>query len=121
MFRSTDGEHPACVDYLLNKGLPLEQDIERIISENSFKIDMVKAEILRSNSEAGTLSADRIYSILSGEFSKKKKSSKPAPVKIKSKIISRFFSLEQKTSEIEEVIEKASGYSELMRGFEGRV
>ena len=84
-----------------------QQDIERIIADNNFKIDMVKAEILRSNSEAGSLSADRIYVILSGELAKKKKSSKPAPIKIKPKVISRFFTQEQKPAEIEEVIEKA--------------
>jgi ParB family chromosome partitioning protein len=68
---------------------------------------MVKADILRSNSESGSLSPDRIYAILSGELGKKKKSNKPAQIKIKAKVISRFFSQEQKSAEIEDVIEKA--------------
>jgi ParB family transcriptional regulator, chromosome partitioning protein len=84
-----------------------QQDIERIIVDNNFKVDMVKADILRSNSEAGSLCADRIYAILSGELGKKKKSNKQAPIKIKPKVISRFFTQEQKPAEIEEVIEKA--------------
>ena len=84
-----------------------QQDIERIISENNFKVDMVKADILRSNSESGSLTTDRIYAILSGELGKKKKSNKPAPIKIKPKVISRFFTQEQKPAEIEDVIEKA--------------
>jgi ParB family chromosome partitioning protein len=44
---------------------------------------------------------------LSGELGKKKKSNKPVSIKIKPKVISRFFTQEQRTSEIEEVIEKA--------------
>lgn len=86
---------------------PEQQDIERIIADNNFKVDMVKADILRSNSESGSLASDRIYAILSGELGKKKKSNKPAPIKIKPKVISRFFSQEQKPAEIEDVIEKA--------------
>lgn len=84
-----------------------QKNIERIIAENDFKIDMVKADILRSNSESGSLTPDRIYAILSGELGKKKKSNKPVPIKIKPKVISRFFSQEQKPAEIEDVIEKA--------------
>jgi ParB family chromosome partitioning protein len=84
-----------------------QQDIERIIAENSFKVDMVKADILRSNSESGSLTSDRIYAVLSGELGKKKKTNKPTPIKIKPKVISRFFTQEQKAAEIEEVIEKA--------------
>lgn len=84
-----------------------QKDIDKVIADNSFKVDMVKADILRSNSEAGGLTSDRIYSILSGELGKKKKSNKPVSIKIKPKVISRFFTQEQKTSEIEEVIEKA--------------
>lgn len=84
-----------------------QQDIERIIADNNFKVDMAKAEILRSNSEAGSLTSDRIYAILSGEIDKKKKSNKPLPIKIKPKVISRFFTQQQKPAEIEEVIEKA--------------
>jgi ParB family chromosome partitioning protein len=84
-----------------------QQVIERIIAENNFKVDMVKADILRSNSETGSLSPDRIYAILSGELGKKGKSNKPAPIKVKPKVILRFFTQGQKPAEIEEIIEKA--------------
>ena len=84
-----------------------QRDIERIVEENNFNVDMAKADILRSSSEAGSLISDRIYAILSGELEKKKKPNKPAAIKIKPKVISRFFTQEQKSSEIEEVIEKA--------------
>lgn len=84
-----------------------QTQIESTIADNNFKVDMVKADILRSNSEAGSLTADRIFAVLSGELGKKKKTNKTAPIKIKSKVISRFFTQEQKPAEIEEVIEKA--------------
>ena len=84
-----------------------QQEIERILIENSFKVDMVKADLLKSYSEAGTLTADKIYGILSGEINKKKKSNKPVPIKIKPKVISRYFTSEQNSDEIEETIERA--------------
>jgi ParB family chromosome partitioning protein len=37
-----------------------QQVIERIIAENNFKVDMVKADILRSNSETGFISRQNI-------------------------------------------------------------
>lgn len=84
-----------------------QQEIERIIANNNFKLDMIKSESLRSNSEAGSLNPERIFSIISGEFCKKKKFNKPALIKIKHKVISKYFTLDQKPSEIEDVIEKA--------------
>lgn len=96
---------PAVALSFINKAE--QKEIERIIAENNFKVDMIKADILRSNSELGNLSVDKIYAILSGELTKKKKSNKPEAVKVKPKIIARFFTQEHKAAEIEEVIEKA--------------
>lgn len=84
-----------------------QRDVEAIIAENSFKVDMCKADILRSYSETGKLDFDKIYSILSGELDRKKKSDKPAAIRLKPKIVAKFFSDGQKQAEIEEVIEKA--------------
>ncbi len=84
-----------------------QQEIERILSENKFKVDMAKADLLKSYSGAGTLTSDKIYGILSGEINIKKKSNKPAAIKIKPKVISKYFNLEQKADEIERIIEKA--------------
>jgi len=82
-------------------------EIERILEENAFKVDMTKSELLKSYSEVGTLTADKIYGILSGEINKKKKLNKPASIKIKPKVISKYFTSEQKSEEIEGIIEKA--------------
>ena len=74
------------------------------MKSNSFKIDIAKADMLRSYSEAGTLNAGRIYTVLSGA---KKKPGRQVPIKVNPKIISRFFTQGQKPAEINEVIEKA--------------
>lgn len=84
-----------------------QREIESMISENGFKVDMTKAEILRSHSEEGKIDNDKIYSILSGDLDKKKNSNKPIPVKLKPKLVAKFFSADQKQAEIEEIIDKA--------------
>lgn len=81
--------------------------VEDIISENKYKIDMKKAESLRNCSENKKLNKETAYTILSGELNKKQKSSKPSPIKLKHKLINKFFAPETKQPEIEEIIEKA--------------
>ncbi|MDO0824051.1 ParB/RepB/Spo0J family partition protein [Desulfosporosinus nitroreducens] len=82
-----------------------QQIIEDIISINNFKIDMVKAERMKGLSEQGKLSGDNIYSILSGEDDKKPK--KSTGIKLKPKLVTKFFHAGQKPAEIEQIIEKA--------------
>lgn len=84
-----------------------QRDVEAIMTENGFKMDISKAEILRSYSEAEKLDKDIVYSVLAGEFGKKKKSDKPVAFKLKPKLVAKFFSSGQKQAEIEEIIEKA--------------
>lgn len=84
-----------------------QQIVEEILSEHNFKIDMKKAETLRMFSEGKKLNEETAYSILSGEINKKPKTNKPASIKLKPKLINRFFNVEAKQTEIEEVIEKA--------------
>ncbi|KJR47373.1 Chromosome (plasmid) partitioning protein ParB [Desulfosporosinus sp. I2] len=92
-----------------------QQIIEDIISINNFKIDMVKAERMRGLSEQGKLSGDNIYSILYGEENKKTK--KPAGIKLKPKLVTKFFHAGQKPAEIEQIIESAlTLYFEQERG-----
>lgn len=92
------------LSYLLDEEQILIADI---LTSNEFKIDMKKAETLRAFSEGKKLNEETAYSILSGELSKKPKANKPAPIKLKPKLINRFFNAEAKQTEIEEVIEKA--------------
>jgi ParB family chromosome partitioning protein len=88
----------------------LKQDEQRAVLEcldaNGFKIDMFKANMLRSYSETGKLTADRIYTVLSGG-KKPGRPARPAPIKVSPKIISKYFTQGQSQDEINETIEKA--------------
>lgn len=84
-----------------------QQDIEKVLSENEFKVDMKKAEVLRSYSENSKLNEKTAYQVLSGETNKKPKASTPPPVKIKHKVYSKYFSVDTKASEIERIIDEA--------------
>ncbi|WP_298203100.1 ParB/RepB/Spo0J family partition protein [Desulfosporosinus sp.] len=88
--------------------------IEDVISINGFKIDMAKAERMRDLSAQGKLTGDKIYSILTGEDTKKPK--KPTGIKLKSKLVTRFFTSDQKQAEIEKIIEDALTYYFQMNG-----
>lgn len=81
--------------------------VEYIIAENKFKIDLKKSEVLKEHSEKSKLNEEIVYSILSGEFNKKIKSNKAATIKLKRKLISKYFKPEAKLQEIEEIIDKA--------------
>lgn len=81
--------------------------VEDIISEHRFKIDLKKAETLRSYSDKNKLNEETVYSIISGQLNKKPKSNKLAAIKLKPKLISKYFSPEVKQPEIEDVIDKA--------------
>jgi ParB family chromosome partitioning protein len=74
------------------------------IKASGFKIDTAKAEMLHTYSKAGTLTDDRIRTVLLGAA---KKPGRPAAVKVNLKVISRFFTQGQTPDEINATIEKA--------------
>ncbi len=82
-----------------------QQMIESVLSENDFKLDMKKAEMLRSY--AGKLDDDLTYQIVSGEKTKKPKSDKPQPFKLKAAIYTKYFAPGTKSSEMEHIIDEA--------------
>lgn len=82
-------------------------DICKLLSENEFKVDMKKTDMLRSYSEGSKLNEKTAYQILSGEINKKPKSITPPPVKIKHKVYSKYFPAETKASDIEKIIDEA--------------
>lgn len=84
-----------------------QQQIADLMESDSYKVDMKKAELLRSYYETGKLTNTAIVQILSGEKTRKPKSSKPKPVKVKPAVISKYFTAEQTQKEIEETIDKA--------------
>jgi ParB family chromosome partitioning protein len=71
---------------------------------HGFKIDVAKANALHSYSKAGSMTSERIYTVLSGA---KKKPGRPVQIKVNPKVISRFFTQGQTPAEINETIEKA--------------
>ncbi len=84
-----------------------QQQIADLMESDSYKVDMKKAELFHSYYETGKLSDTAIVQILSGEKTRKPKSSKPQPVKIKPAVISKYFTPQQTQKEIEETIDKA--------------
>ena len=81
--------------------------LEEVIACENFKTDIEKVKILRSFSEAGKLDKEKIQQILSGEITRKKSQAKQAVIKLKSKLLEKYFSREQRQTEIEEIIDKA--------------
>jgi ParB family chromosome partitioning protein len=86
----------------------LKQDEQRAVLDymnaNGIKIDIVKAAALRAYSKAGTLTTERMHTILSGVI---KKRGRPAAVKVSKKVISRYFTQGESPDEISGIIEKA--------------
>lgn len=84
-----------------------QQQIADLMESNSYKVDMKKAELLRSYYESGKLTDTAIVQILSGEKTRKPQNTKPQPVKVKQTVISKYFTAQQTAKEIEDTIEKA--------------
>ena len=90
------------LSYLSNEE---QQIIEDILDSSHYKLDMEKADALRTASEKKTLNHEDVEQILAG--TKKPKSTRPPAFKLKSKIVSRYFKPEQKPDEIEATIIEA--------------
>lgn len=107
--RVDNGEIPLQAAYNLTfiKDESEQQKIEDFIISDDFKIDMKKAEMLRSFYEQKKLTDTTMVEILSGKKTTKPKSNKPQPVKIKPTIISKYFISGESKKEIESVIDQA--------------
>ena len=77
------------------------------MESDNYKVDMKKAELLRSYYETGKLTDTAMVQILSGEKTRKPKSNKPQSFKVKPAVISKYFTNEQSQKEIEDTIDKA--------------
>lgn len=84
-----------------------QQKIEDFIESDEFKIDMKKAEMLRQYYEQHKLTDSVMVQILSGEKTRKPKSNKPQPVKVKPAVISKYFKSGESRQEIESIIDQA--------------
>jgi ParB family chromosome partitioning protein len=85
-----------------------QQIVDDILDSSHYKVEMKKAEALRTAANRQSLDHEAVEQILAGE--KKPRSAKPAGFKLKPKIMSKYFTPEQKPAEIEEVIIKALDY-----------
>jgi ParB family chromosome partitioning protein len=87
--------------------LPEEKQemIDAIVSEDTFKVDMKKAAMIRSLENEGKLDWKSSKSIITGEAMKDP--NKVKPFKISSRVFSRFFTPDQDQKEVEDKIEKA--------------
>lgn len=82
-----------------------QQMVETVLMENEFKVNEPKAKLLRGYT--GKLNAALAYQVLSGEKSKKPKSTTPPPLKIKHTVYTKHFSADTKPSDMERVIDTA--------------
>jgi len=106
--RLDNNEFPLSVAADLSFLKETEQNaIDKCMELNGFKADVKKATALRGYSERGKLDDDKIYLILNGEVGQPPKKKRAPTIRLKQKIYSQYFTPNQKTSEIEEVIEKA--------------
>lgn len=81
--------------------------INSLMEKYNYKLDMKKSRLLKEYEEKKKLCKESISKILSSEILKTNKKKNVSFIKIKSKIINRFFIHEQEAFEIERVIVKA--------------
>lgn len=84
-----------------------QQRIADLMVSEGYKLDMKKAELLRNYYETGKLTDVTTTQILSGEKTRKPKSDKPQYIKVKTSVITKYFTAGQSAKEIEETIERA--------------
>lgn len=82
-----------------------QEMIDAIVSEDTFKVDMKKASMIRTYEEEGKLNWKTAKSIITGEAMKDP--NKQKSIKLQAKIINKFFSPNQGKKDIEDIIEKA--------------
>lgn len=84
-----------------------QQQLEKCLELNGFRVNMKKADILRDYSGQGKLSEDYIYLILNGDLAPRPAASLPSTIRIKRDVYTRYFKPEQTEEEIHSVIEQA--------------
>ena len=82
-----------------------QEMVEAIISENTFKVDMKKAALLRKHEKEGNLNWNAAKQIISGDILKS--TGKVKPFKLQPTIISKYFNPNEDKKAIEKTIEKA--------------
>lgn len=93
------------LSYLSNEK---QEMIEAIVSENTFKVDIKKSELIKSYDHDGKLTWDNAKAIITGQAMRK--NAKSESVRVQPKIISKYFAQTENKKEIEKVIDKALSY-----------
>jgi ParB family chromosome partitioning protein len=91
--------------------------VDDILDSSHYKIDMKKADALRQTAEKKELSHEDVEQILSGE--KKAKAARPAGFKLKSRIVTKYFTPGQRQDEIESTIIQALDFYYAHKKLEG--
>jgi len=87
---------------------PDEQtELNRLLNETAYNVDMKKAESLREFSESRKLTNEKMIQVLSGELNKKPKPKTAPPLRIKAKIYQKYFDADTPQSEMETVVDQA--------------
>ena len=82
-----------------------QEIVETILDDYNFKVDLKKSEVLKTYSQGRGLNYDKIYEVLSGKYLNKPKKLKG--LKLKPKLVSKYFKEDQTQKEVEEIIESA--------------
>jgi len=106
MDRLDDGEIGiSAADVLTSLSVDSQQIVDDILDSSHYKLDIKKAEAIRTTSEKHVLDHETVEQILAGE--RKPRPSKPVGFKLKPKIMSKYFTPDQKPAEIEATIIEA--------------
>jgi ParB family chromosome partitioning protein len=81
--------------------------LENCLGENTFAVDMKKADALRQYSDKGKLNSDNILMILNGKAGQKPPPNRTSTVKINTAVYARYFKPNQSAKEIQGIVEKA--------------
>lgn len=81
--------------------------LDKCIGENSFTVDMKKADVLRLYSDKGKLDGNSVFAILSGKAGQKPPPNRTPTVKINTAVYARYFKPNQSAKEIQGIVEKA--------------
>ena len=96
----------------------LQLVIAEMITGDNFRIDTKKSALIHDYARKGNLTEELIRQIMDDQKTRKSRSSRPQPIKIKENVINRFFNDKQSRKEIEETIEKALEWYFLQNGTE---
>lgn len=110
--RVDKGEIPFLAAYDLSfiEDKDRQNQIAKLMETDSYRIDMKKAELLRSYYETGKLNDTATVQILSGEKTRKPRTGRPQPFKVKPAVITRYFTEGQTAREIEDTIDRALAF-----------